>query len=35
VLVRRSLPLPLRAIVAGRTESERGKINDEATAAAG
>ncbi len=35
VLVRRSLPLPLRAIVTGRTESERGKINDEARAAAG
>jgi hypothetical protein len=35
VLVRRSLPLPLRAIIARRDESERGKINDEATAAAG
>ncbi|GAC1614294.1 MAG: ISNCY family transposase [Gemmatimonadaceae bacterium] len=35
MLVRRSLPLPLRAMVAGRTESERGKINDEATVAAG
>ena len=35
VLVRRSLPLPLRAIVAGRAEGESGKINDEATAAAG
>jgi len=35
VLVRRSLPLPLRAIVAGRAEEGRGKINDEATAAVG
>jgi len=35
VLVRRSLPLPLRAIVAERVERERGKIGDEATAAAG
>jgi len=35
VLVRRSLPLPLRAIVAGRANGESGKINDEATAAAG
>jgi len=35
VLVRRSLPLPLRAIVAGRAAGESGKINDEATAAAG
>jgi hypothetical protein len=35
VLVRRSLPLPLRAMIARRDESERGKINDEATAAAG
>jgi hypothetical protein len=35
VLMRRSLPLPLRAIVAERAERERGKINDEATAAAG
>ena len=35
VLVRRSLPLPLRAIVAGRAEEESSKISDEATAAAG
>ncbi len=35
VLVRRSLPLPLRAIGAGRAAGGRGKINDEATAAAG
>jgi len=35
VLVRRSYPLPLRAIVAGRAEGESGKIGDEATAAAG
>jgi hypothetical protein len=35
VLVRQALPLPLRAIVARRAESERGKISDEATAAAG
>jgi hypothetical protein len=35
VLVRRSLPLPLRAIVAERAERERGMIGDEATAAAG
>ncbi len=35
VLGRRSLPLPLRAIVAGRAEEGRGKINDEATAAVG
>jgi hypothetical protein len=35
VLVRRSLPLPLRAIAAGRAEGERAKIGDEATAAAG
>jgi transposase-like protein len=35
VLVRRSYPLPLRAIEAGRAEGGRGKIGDEATAAAG
>ncbi len=35
VLVRRSFPLPLRAIVAGHAEAERGKIGDEATAAVG
>jgi len=35
VLVRCSLPLPMRAIVAGRAEEGRGKINDEATAAVG
>lgn len=35
VLVRRSLPLPLRAIAAERAERESGKISDEATAAAG
>jgi len=35
VLVRRAFPLPLRAIMAERAEGERGKINDEATAAAG
>lgn len=35
VLVRRAFPLPLRAIVARRAAGERGKINDEATAAAG
>ena len=35
VLVRRSFPLPLRAIVARRANGESGKINDEATAAAG
>ena len=35
VLVRRSLPLPLREIGAGRAAGGRGKINDEATAAAG
>ncbi|MDQ6905653.1 MAG: transposase [Chloroflexota bacterium] len=35
VLVRRSLPLPLRAIIVERAEGERGKINDEATVAAG
>ncbi len=35
VLARRAFPLPLRAIVTRRAEGERGKINDEATAAAG
>ena len=35
VLVRRSLPLPLRAIIEERAEREGGKISDEATAAAG
>jgi len=35
VLVRRSFPLPLRAIVARRANGESGKINDEATAAVG
>ncbi len=35
VLVRRSFPLPLRAIVERRAEGQNGKINDEATAAAG
>jgi len=35
LLVRRSYPLPLRAIVAGRAEGRNGTISDEATAAAG
>ncbi len=33
ILGRRSLPLPLQAIVAGRAEGESGKIDDEATTA--
>ncbi len=35
VLVKRSFPLPLRAIVVGRAAGESGTINDEATAAVG
>ncbi len=35
VLVKRSFPLPLRAIVAGRDDGVSSKINDEATAAVG
>lgn len=35
LLVQRSYPLPLRAIVGGQAERGSGKINDEATAAAG
>ncbi len=35
VLVRESVPLPLRAIMERREDGERGKISDEATAAAG